>query len=123
MTRLAFGILCVTALLGLALAISYLRGSSVRSRRAAVAALHGAAGAAGLAVLLAGLSAAPPQDAMGTAQFGKIGAALFAAALALGLAIAWAAWRQRRAPSALVGAHAGLAIAGLVVLMALVALG
>jgi hypothetical protein len=123
MTGLAFGILCAAALLGLALAVSYLRRSPARPHRAAVAVLHGAAGTAGLAVLLAALRGAPPRDAMGTAQFGQIGAALLAAALVLGLAIAWAAWRQRRAPGALVGAHAGLAVAGLVVLLALVALG
>ena len=123
MTRLAFGILCGVALLGLTLAVSYLRRSPVRPHRAAVAALHGAAGAAGLAVLLAALAGAPPHDAMGTARFGQIGAALLAAALVLGVAIAWTAWRRHRAPGALVGAHAGLAIAGLVVLLALVALG
>lgn len=123
MTRLAFGILCVAAALGLTLAFSYMRRSPARRRRLAVAALHGALGILGLAVLLAAVSGKQPQDAMGTAQFGRIGAALFAAALVLGLAIGWTAWRRRRAPGALIGAHAGLAIAGLVVLLALVALG
>ncbi len=59
----------------------------------------------------------------GPAGFGRISAALLALALVLGLGIAWASWRGQRPAGALVGAHAAVAIAGLVVLWALLALG
>jgi hypothetical protein len=47
---------------------------------------------------------------------------LLGLALLLGLVTIPAVWRRRRAAGALVGAHAGLAIAGLVMLLTLVAL-
>jgi hypothetical protein len=60
---------------------------------------------------------------MGTAGFGDVSAALLVFALLLGLVIGRAAWRGRRPAGALIGAHAGAAVAGLVVLLALIALG
>ncbi|MGC2524752.1 MAG: hypothetical protein WA417_19290, partial [Stellaceae bacterium] len=60
---------------------------------------------------------------MGTAGFRTTSAALLAAALLLGLVMARAAWRRRRPAGMLVGAHAGFAIAGLVLLLALLVLG
>ncbi len=121
--ELAFGLLCGAGLIGLALALLYLRGPGAPPPHPAIAALHGGIGAASLAVLLLALDRGQRHRAMGTAGFGRTAAALLALALVLGLSIAVAAWRRRRPAGALVGAHAGLAIAGLVMLWALLALG
>jgi hypothetical protein len=126
MTELAFAILCAAALIGLGLAVRYMRGATARPARptiASIPAVHGAVGAAGLAVLLATLGRPRPPTAMGTAGFGATSAALLGLALLLGLFIAATIWRGRRPAGALIGAHAGFAIAGLVVLLALIVLG
>jgi hypothetical protein len=121
--ELALAILCIAALIGAALAVGYMRRPAAGRARPALPACHGALGAAGLAVLLAALGRGLPRSVMGTAGFGCTSAALFVLALVLGLGIARAAWRGRRPAGALVGAHAAVAIAGLVVLSALLALG
>ncbi|MGH7046261.1 MAG: hypothetical protein ACREE2_07710 [Stellaceae bacterium] len=123
MIELAFAILCVAGLGGATLAVVHLRAVRPAFAHARLAALHGAIGGAGLSVLLVGLDHASRPRAMGTAGFGRTSAVLFALALLLGLAIAVAQWRRRRPNGALLGVHAGLAIAGLVVLSALLALG
>ncbi|HEY3911497.1 MAG TPA: hypothetical protein VGM07_16655 [Stellaceae bacterium] len=123
MIELAFGILCAAGLVGLVLALIYLRGPGVAPPHPAIPAVHGGIGAVSLAVLLTALDRGRRHHAMGTAGFGRTAAGLLALALVLGLAIAVAAWRRRRPAGALVGAHAGLAIAGLVLLWALIALG
>ena len=123
MIELAFGILCAAALLGLGLAFLYLRGPPARRPHPAVPALHGAVGVASLLVLVAARDHMRTNNAMGTAGFRSWGIGLLALALLLGLAIAWASWRGRRPAGALVGAHAGFAIAGLVMLLALIVLG
>lgn len=120
--ELALAILCIAALIGAALAVGYLRRPAARIAGRALPTGHGALGAAGLAVLLVALGRGLPRSVMGIAGFGRTSAALLALALVLGLGIAWAAWRGRRPAGALVGAHAAVAIAGLVVLWALVAL-
>lgn len=121
--ELALAILCVAALIGAALALGYMRRPAARTAHPALPACHGVVGAAGLAVLLAALGRGLPRRAMGTGGFGRISAALLALALVFGLGIAWASWRGQRPAGALVGAHAAVAIAGLVVLWALLALG
>ena len=121
--ELALAILCVAALIGAALALGYMRRPAARTTHPALPACHGAVGAAGLTVLLAALSRGLPRSAMGTAGFGRISAVLLALALVLGLGIARASWRGQRPAGALVGARAAVAIAGLVVLWALLALG
>ncbi len=123
MIKLAFELLCVAGLIGLALALLHLRGLGSRPPHPAIAALHGGVGATSLGVLLAALGGERPHHPMGTAGFGRTAVGMLAVALALGLAIAWARWRRHRPSGALVGAHAGFAIAGLVVLWALIALG
>jgi len=126
MTEFAFVILCAAALIGLGLAVRYLRGPTARPARptiGSIPAVHGAVGAAGLAVLLAALGRPRPPAAMGTAGFGATSAALLGLALFLGLFIAATIWRGRRPAGALIGAHAGFAIAGLVVLLARIVLG
>jgi hypothetical protein len=123
MITLAFEILCVAAVLGAALALVYLRGPVARAPHWAVPVLHGGFGATGLALLVAALVRGLPRTAMGTAGFGRTAAGLLSLALTLGLAIVGAAWRRRRPNGALLGAHIGFAVAGLVVLSALLALG
>lgn len=122
MLTLAFALLCGAALFGAALAIRYLAGTGAKPPPAALPPVHGTLGAAGLAVLILALRRGLPESSLDTAGFGPIAAALLGSALALGLATAPAAWRQRRPAGTLVGAHAGLAIAGLVMLLTLVAL-
>jgi len=95
----------------------------VRRAHWAVTLGHGALGTAGLGVLLAGLLQGVPPSRMGTAGFGPAAAVLLALALALGILIALASFGRRRPAAALVAVHASLAIAGLVVLWALVSLG
>lgn len=84
---------------------------------------HGALGTAGFGVLAAGLWQGVPVSGMGTAGFGPGAAVLFGLALALGISIALASFGRRRPAATLVAVHASLAIAGLVVLWALVSLG
>lgn len=122
MLTLAFALLCGAALFGAVLAIGYLAAASARPLPTALPPLHGVLGAAGFAALVVTLHRGPPASDFGTAGFGPIAAVLLGAALVLGLATALMRWRRRRPAAALIGAHAGLAIAGLVVLLALVAL-
>jgi hypothetical protein len=84
--------------------------------------VHGTLGAAGLAVLLFALNRGLPRSATGTTGFGPAAALLLGLALAAGLAIAFAAVRQRRPAGLLVAIHASLAVAGFVVLWTLVSL-
>lgn len=123
MLALAFWIACAAVAIGAVLATIYIRGPQAKPAPWGVALVHGALGAGSLAVLLLALGGGVPRTGMGTAGFGPTAAVLFALALVLGLVLAIIGlWRRRRAPGALVGAHAGLAIAGFVVLLALFAL-
>jgi hypothetical protein len=120
---LAFVILAAAAAGGALLAIPFLRGKDARRAHWAVTLGHGALGMAGVGVLLAGLWRGMPANGMGTAGFGDGAAVLLALALVLGIMIALASFGRRRPAAALVAVHASLAIAGLVVLWALVSLG
>jgi hypothetical protein len=123
MLKLALLLLIAAALMGIPLGFFYMRECASRSLHPTIPAVHGIVGAASLAVLLAAIDHPPVPRAMGTAGFGRVGAALLALSLLLGLAIVGAAWRCRRPSGVLVGAHACSAIAGLVLLLALIALG
>lgn len=123
MIEFAFAILCAAVLSGSALAVLYARGARSRPPHKAVPPLHGALGAAGLLTLLLALLRGVPPSHMGTGGFAPLAAGLLAAAFCLGLALALLAWRRGRPAGAVVGAHASLAIAGFVLLLALVALG
>ena len=123
MLDLAFGLLCAAALLGTGLAILYLKGASAKPPAVSVLVAHAALGAAALVVLVVALSRGLPQTGMGTTGFGRVAGVLLALALAVGLMLAHAARQRRRPSELLVGTHAGLAIAGFVVLLTLVALG
>lgn len=121
MLSAAFWVLCAASILGAGLVALYLGAN--RRPPAAVQTLHAALGAASLALLLDGLHRGLPASTMGTGGFAPAAAGLLALALAVGLALARAAWRRRRPQEFLVGTHASLAIAALVVLLALIALG
>ena len=106
-------------LLGGVLALPYLR---VIARRmpGPVRAAHGVMGAAGLAMLMLVLGNGLPPSAMGTTGFGPAAAVFIGLALTLGVAFIFF---RMRPPGVLVAFHAGLAIAGFVVLWTLVSLG
>jgi len=123
MLHLAFAVLAVAALIGVGLAVLYLRGPAVRRPPLALPLVHGSVGATGLALLIVGLRHGLPPADNGTGGFGLIAAGFFGLALLLGLLIAWIAWRGRRPGGLVVATHASIAIAGVVVLTALVALG
>jgi hypothetical protein len=118
----AFYILSAALVIGAGLAIFYMRGAEAKPPHWIILLAHGGLGAAGLIVLLASLRRGLPATGMGISGFGPAAAGLFALALALGLMLAGASWRNRRPAGALVGAHATCAIAGFVVLLALIAL-
>ncbi|HEY1798631.1 MAG TPA: hypothetical protein VGG57_21140 [Stellaceae bacterium] len=120
---LSFAILAVAAAIGALLAVPFLRGKGARRAHWAVTLGHGVLGTAGLGVLLAGLWQGLPASGMGTAGFGPGAAVLLALALGLGISIGLASFGRRRPAAALVAVHASLAIAGLVVLWALVSVG
>jgi hypothetical protein len=116
----ALALLILAAALGAYLVACYLRR---RSAGRAVRLSHAGFGIAGLGALLLSLQTSGPASQMGTAGFGPTAAVLVALALLLGLALARAFWQRRRPNELLVGFHAGLAIAGLVLLLALAGLG
>jgi hypothetical protein len=114
--NLAFWVLGGTVLLGGALALPYLH-SRLRRLPWQVRLLHGGLGAAGSAVLMLVLYRGLPPSTTGTTGFGQVAAVLFGLALVLGLATALF---RVQAAGVLVAFHAGLAIAGFVVLWTLV---
>ena len=122
MLALAFIVVCGAAAIGGWLAIAYLNGASTTPPHAVIRVAHAAFGISGLALLLFALERRRPPAGMGTGGFGVIAGGLLALALGVGLSLARASWRQRRPAAVLVGAHTSLAIAGLVMLLALIAL-
>jgi hypothetical protein len=121
MIELAFAMLSAAGLIGIGLAIAYLRGPEAKPPHPAIPLVHGALGGTSLLALVAALGAGLPKTGMGTSGFGAISAGLLGLAFVLGLTLAILR-RYRRPPGALVGAHASLAIAGFVILLALIAL-
>jgi hypothetical protein len=117
--NLALYILCAAVALGSALALPYL-GVTARRLPWLVRTVHGMLGTVALGTLLLALYRGLPPSAMGTAGFGPASAAFIGLALILGLAIVFF---RVRPPGVIVAFHAGLAIAGFVVLWAVVSLG
>jgi asparagine N-glycosylation enzyme membrane subunit Stt3 len=115
----AFYLFCTAVAIGAGLALPYMRG---RARRPPwpIGLLHGALGAVGLSALLFVLRNGLPPSAMGTTGFAPAAAVLLGVALLLGLVIGL---RRRRPAGALVAVHASVAVAGFVVLWAVVSLG
>ena len=116
MLRVAFGCLSVAVALGCWLAILYLRPDAGRPGRG-LRALHGSAGAGGLALLMVVEWAPSWGEMFGDAeQFARSGLVLMGAGLLLGLAF-WLGWRQLgRARDGVLILHAFLAITGFVLL-------
>jgi hypothetical protein len=114
----AFYLCCAAVTLGCVLAVPYLRGAARRVPWP-IGVVHGALGGAGLAALLLMLRNGLPPSAMGTTGFVPAAAMLLGIALLLGLVIGLT---RRRPPGALVAVHASVAIAGFVVLWAVVSL-
>lgn len=121
MLALASWVLGAAAAIGAGLALALLRGARAKPPPRAIASVHGILGGAGLVALVAALRDGLPKTGMGLSGFGAIGAGLLGIAFALGLAL-FAAGRHRRPPGALVGVHASLAIAGFVMVLAILAL-
>jgi hypothetical protein len=124
MIDVAFAVLAAAALFGVGLAILYARGASAKPLHYAVPAAHGIIGAGGLGLLIGalrhgGIGAAAAR--MGEAGFGATAAGLIGLALMFGLGIAVVSWRGKRPGGALIGIHASLAIAGIALLLAVVA--
>ncbi len=118
----AAGVLGVTALGGMLLFALYGRIAS-RGGIWLPGALHGALGVAGLLLLLAGLSGPARGVTTGVASFGRVAAVLVGVA-ALAGAVVFVGRLRGRGPSAVVlGVHASLAVAGLVMLVAYVGAG
>jgi hypothetical protein len=121
----SFGLMTAAVLLGSVLALLHLRPAGRTPRRTPpwpFGALHGAIGASGFAALLAALQGPPRGVAFGVGPFGLFAAALLALALLAGLFLLGALRLGRRA-SFLIAVHAGLAIAGFVILAAYTLLG
>jgi hypothetical protein len=112
---LSFVLLMVAALLGMALAELHLKGGLPRWP---FGVLHGLVGGAGLGTLLLALRGPPRGEAMGVGAFGRLAAVLLAVALLAGLAVALLRLRHRRVPGVVIGAHAFVAVTGVVVLAA-----
>lgn len=119
MLALAFWVLAAAVLLGGALVLPYLQ-SGLRRLHWPIRLAHGLLGAAGLAFLLLALYRGLPPSAAGTAGFAPAAAVFVALALVLGAAMGLF---RERPPGVLVVFHAGLAIAGAVVLWTVVSLG
>ncbi|MGH7122275.1 MAG: hypothetical protein ACREFP_25330 [Acetobacteraceae bacterium] len=118
MLERSFVVFCVAVVLGIVLASLHLRPEGPRPPWQ-LGNLHGIIGAAGFGLLLIALGGAPRGLTNGTAPFGVFAAGLFALALLAGLGLFGLLVAGRR-PGFLIAVHAGLAIAGFVVLAAYV---
>ena len=117
MLLLAFALLLSAAVLGGVLAALHLR-TERRPPGPVFGALHGLVGIAGFIVLLLALRGPPRGEALGVGQFGRISAALLAMALVVAIPIVVVRLRRRDIPGLVIGAHATIAVSGIVVLAA-----
>ena len=122
MLSLSFALLLTAALLGSALAALHLRTERAPPK-ALFGAVHGVLGVAGFVALLLSLGGSPRGVAMGVSQFGRAAAALFAMALLVATPIVMARRRGSRIPGIVIGAHAAIAVSGVVILAAYTLLG
>ncbi len=120
MFSLALLLLTGTAMLGSAAAVLFLNGKAAALRLRVVAPLHGLLGGAGLIVLLLALRGPPRGEGLGVAGFGQIAAVLLGMALLLGGTILLRRLLNRHLTDLIVGLHATIAIAGIVILAAYV---
>ena len=117
MLLLAFALLLATALLGAGLAVLHLR-TELLPPGPIYGALHGLIGIAGFIALLLTLRGPPRGEAMGVGEFGRLAATLLALALAVAIPIVLARLLRRRIPGLIIGAHATIAVSGVVILAA-----
>ncbi len=122
MLELSLGLVLIAGVFGSVLAAMHLRAGGKRPGLV-LGVLHGALGIFGWVALLFALGGPPRGAAMGVSSFGQITAVLLAAALLVGLAILVARLRRRGSLSLLIGAHATVAIGGIVILAAYVLVG
>ena len=115
-------VLGLTSLAGLLLFAIYGR-TRVFPRIWLPGAIHGAMGLAGAILLAAGLRGATRTPASGTGSFGLVSVVLVAGALLAGGVVFVRRLRLRGPPAALLGIHATLAVAGLVMLAAYLSAG
>jgi hypothetical protein len=117
MLFLALALLSLAVLIGLAIGIRFLSDGQLPSR--AIGAVHGLLGASGLSVLILALvSGTATGDRYGTASFGPAAAILAALAALAGAGIALLGRGATRNIGFLIGAHASLAVAAYVLLLA-----
>jgi len=117
MLLLAFALLLTTALFGGVLAALHLR-TEPRPPGPIYGAIHGLIGIAGVVALLLALRGPPRGAAMGVGDFGRVAAALLAIALLPAIPIVFVRLRHRRIPGLVIGAHAMIAVSGVVILAA-----
>jgi hypothetical protein len=114
----SFWLLTLAVAAGTILALLHLRGGSRPPLAAGLA--HAAVGTLGLILLLPFAFGAPRGIASGSAAFGPIAACLLIGALLTGAVVLL---RRRNGPVVTMAIHAGLAIAGYVMLLAWYAVG
>jgi hypothetical protein len=111
--------LTAAVVLGVTLALQYLRGRRVRI----VGLVHGLVGAGGLLLLVIALQGPRRGDAMGVGSFGTAAAVLFSIALALGLVFAVLRAFTPRLAGIVIATHASAAITAYVLFLAWVSIG
>ncbi len=104
---------------GIGLCSFYLLERPIRGWARLASIVHGVAGAAGVAVVIAATARATT-DPQG---FGRLAASFLAVTLLGGLAVAATQLRRRRPAGLLVALHATVGMAGLVILAAYVSIG
>lgn len=117
---IAFSLLLLAAAFGSFLALGVLQGTSNGWKTPLV---HGLIGAGGLLVLVLASDAPHASRALGLAGFTPGAEILLGIALLLGVLVFSATWRRGKPPGFLVGAHALVAIGGIVMVLAIVSLG
>lgn len=121
---IATGLLLVVGAAGIVIGFVLLDSEGARKPRLAWVRAHGIGGVAAAALLAAALAAGPVRGAAtGTEAFGAAALALFVAAAVLGPFAARWIGRARKLGGVAAAAHATIAVTGLVLLIAYVALG
>jgi|SRR6185312_2188628 hypothetical protein len=116
----AFIALLIAVLFGSWLAILHFDGRTAARTPWPLALTHAALALGGFALLAVALQGPPRGADQGMAAFGLTAAALFAAAIAVGLGIFVRFRISKKGAGALVGVHAALAVGAIVILAAYV---
>jgi hypothetical protein len=114
----AFAILGVAVLLGLLLAILYLRTGRGLTPPRMLAPFHGLLAITGFICLVLALGGPHRQAPVGTASFGTVAIVLFVLAILIGGTMFAARLRKKSFSQMTIGVHATLAVGGFVVLAA-----